>query len=551
MSSPHVLGVALRRVLARGYHRADLRADVTAGVVVAIVALPLSMALAVAIGVPPRHGVTSAIVAGAAAALLGGAKFQVTGPSASFVLVLAPIVEKHGLAGALLAGAMAGLILLALGLARLGELVRFIPYPVTMGFMTGIAIVMATLQIKDLLGLSTGSLPGRFDQKLLVFWQARHTFELREAIVGGATLILLLTSSRLTRRVPAPLLAIGVVTIANAFAHRLVPTFSVATIASRFDGGLGGFALPDRGGAPSLALIGDLVGPAFALAMLGAIESLLSGVIADGLTRTKHDPNAELVGLGIANILGAWCGGIAATGALARTGTNIRAGARSPIAAITHAAVLLVTVALFGSLVARVPIAALAALLLVVAWHMAEVPTLVRLVRLAPRSDLLVLVTCVLLAVFVDMVMAVAVGFTLAAVLFMRRMADLTESRLVSSDSEDAAIRTPPGVIVYEIDGPLFFGAAQKAMASLGTVRTADIRLLVLHLGRVPVVDLTGFVALENAIASAERSGLDVVLAGPFPRPHRVFDRARLAERFPRLRVVDSLETALSLPRGT
>lgn len=548
------MGVALRRVFAKGYHLADLQADVVAGLVVAVVALPLSMALAVAVGVPPRHGVTSAIVAGAAAALLGGAKFQVTGPSAGFVLVLAPIVEKHGLGGALVAGGMAGLVLVALGLARLGELVRFIPYPVTMGFTTGIAIVMATLQIKDLLGLSTGPLPARFDQKLLVFWQMRHTIDPREALVGGVTLLLLASAGRIVRRVPAPLVALGVVSVGVALLHRVAPSFTVVTIASRFGGGLGSFAQASHHGAtPSLALVTDLVGPAFALAMLASIESLLSGVIADGLTRTKHDPNAELVGLGIANVLSAMCGGIAATGALARTGTNIRAGARSPFAALTHALVLLVTVLLFGPVVAQVPIAALAALLLVVAWNMAELPSLVRLVQLAPRSDLFVLVTCVLLAVFVDMVVAVAVGFTLAAVLFMRRMAELTESRLVSGGS-DAELHPPDGVMVYEINGPLFFGAAQKAMATLNTVRTAGTRVLVLHLGNVPVVDLTGFVALENAIASAERSGLEVVLAGPLPRPHRVFDRARLAERFPNLRIEGTLEAALAragTPHGT
>jgi SulP family sulfate permease len=290
------------------------------------------------------------------------------------------------------------------------------------------------------------------------------------------------------------------------------------------------------------------MGPAFAIAMLGAIESLLSAVIADGMTDTRHDPNAELVALGVGNVVAPIFGGIAATGALARTATNIRAGARSPLAAVTHAALVVLSILLLAPLVAYVPMASLAALLLLVAWNMSELRHFVHLLRVAPRSDVLVLVTCFLLTVFFDMVVAVGVGFMLAAVLFMRRMSDITQTRLTADSSVEVDHKAPPpGVIIYEINGPLFFGATQNAMATLGAIRNNSFRVLVLDLGRVPVIDATGFVALENAITTVIRQKKHVVLAGPLPRPQKIFDRAQLAAKHPELRMADSVEHALAL----
>jgi SulP family sulfate permease len=282
--------------------------------------------------------------------------------------------------------------------------------------------------------------------------------------------------------------------------------------------------------------------------MLGAIESLLSAVIADGMTNTKHDSNAELVALGIGNMLVPFFGGIAATGALARTATNIRAGARSPFAAVTHAVVVMLAILCLAPLVAYIPMASLAGLLLLVAWNMSEVPRFVGLVKVAPKSDVFVLVTCFLLTVFFDMVVAVSVGFVLAALLFMRRMVELTESHIELDASRDGSmVPLPDGVILYEINGPLFFGAAQKAMSTLTTIRGSSFRVLIIHLGRVPIIDASGLVALEQAVSEVLRSGKKVILAGPLPRPHSVFENARLEAKHKGLLITANVAAATVL----
>jgi sulfate permease, SulP family len=556
------IGFALRRVFAKGYGLSHLRADIMAGTVVGIVALPLSMALAIAVGVPPQHGLYTAIFAGATVALTGGCKFQVTGPTAAFVVILAPIVARHGLSGLLTAGLMAGFLLFGMGIARLGNLIQYIPHPVTTGFTAGIATVIATLQLKDLLGLDVGPLPEHYVDKLAQLWVARGTARVSELAVAAGTFALLLALPRLIKRLPAPLLAIAIVAATVALIHRIDPGFSVATIGSRFHTSIDGVdvagipavvpvpALPWAGTPLTFALIRDLFPAAFAIAMLGAIESLLSAVIADGMTHTKHDPNSELVGLGIGNIVAPFFGGIAATGALARTATNIRAGARSPLAATTHAAVVLLAILVLAPLVAYIPMASLAALLLLVAWNMSEIHGFAGVVRVAPKSDVFVLLTCFLLTVFFDMIVAVSVGFVLAAILFMRRMSELTESRIqLDSSQEGTETPLPAGVVLYEINGPLFFGAAQKAMNALNTARTGGFRVLVIHLGRVPAIDATGLVALENAISAIVRTKRSVVLAGPLPKPHEVFDKARLAENHRGLHIAADLETALRVAK--
>ncbi len=548
--NPFRIAAALRRAFAKGYRAGELRADIMAGAVVGVVALPLSMALAIAVGVGPRHGLYTAIVAGAIVALLGGCKFQVTGPTAAFVVILAPIVGKYGLAGLLTAGFLAGLILIVLGVARLGSLIRFIPYPVTTGFTTGIGVVIATLQIKDVLGLKIHEMPEHYTGKIAALWHARGTVSISDFTVAAITFALLLLVPKVIKRVPAPLIAITAVTGGVALLGWLMPSFSVVTIGTRFPGDVGGaptIGLPWGNTIPSWDMVQELVGPAFAIAMLGAIESLLSAVIADGMTNTKHDPNAELFALGVGNLLAPLFGGIAATGALARTATNIRAGARSPISSVMHAVVVLLSILLLSRLVSYVPMASLAALLLLVAYNMSELHSFIHIGRVAPRSDVLVLVTCFLLTVFFDMVIAVSVGFMLAAILFMRRMSDLTESRVKLDVANDAGLTNADGVIVYEINGPLFFGAAQNAMALLGAIKGESFDVLVLHLGRVPVIDATGFVALENSIASIERLHKRVVVAGPLPKPKHIFDRAKLTTNHPGLRVTETLQEGLAV----
>jgi sulfate permease, SulP family len=558
------IATALRRALRKGYGARELRADVLAGIVVGIVALPLSMALAIAAGAPPQHGLYTAIVAGFSVSLLGGCKFQVTGPTAAFVVILAPIVTKHGLEGLLTAGFMAGALLVAMGAFRLGTLIKFIPYPVTTGFTTGIATVIATLQIKDVLGLSVAKMPDPYVEKIAALWGARASASWPEVATAAMTLALLLAIPRVTKRIPAPLIAIGAVACAATLLHHVAPSFVVATIGSRFHTTINGVdvaGIPSVIPSPSLpwghsfsfGLLRDLFPAAFTIAMLGAIESLLSAVIADGLTGTKHDPNAELVGLGIGNLLAPIFGGIAATGALARTATNIRSGARSPIACATHSVVVLLAILLLAPLVAFVPMASLAALLLLVAWNMSELPHFRGLLKIAPQSDKLVLLACFFLTVFFDMVVAVSVGFVLAAVLFMRRMAEITEAKLsMDNTEEDRLIDLPQGVGFYEVNGPLFFGAAQSAMAALHASNADGFHALILHLGKVPVIDATGFAALENAIESLVKRKKVVILAGPLPRPQDIFVKAGLDTKHgAMLRVTADLASALKLARET
>ena len=556
------IATAMRRALKKGYGARELRADVLAGIVVGIVALPLSMALAIAVGAPPQHGLYTAIFAGLSVSLLGGCKFQVTGPTAAFVVILAPIVSKHGLAGLLTAGFMAGVLLIAMGAFRLGTLIKFIPYPVTTGFTTGIATVIATLQIKDVFGLSIAKMPDPYVEKIATLWAARGSTSWAEVATAAVTFALLLTIPRATKRIPAPLIAIGLVAVGATVIHRLVPSFTVATIGSRFHTTVNGVVvagIPSVVPSPSFpwghslsfTLLHDLFPAAFAIAMLGAIESLLSAVIADGLTGTQHDPNAELVGLGIGNIIAPIFGGIAATGALARTATNIRSGARSPIACATHSIVVLLAILLLAPLVAYVPMASLAGLLLLVAWNMSEVRHFVGLLRVAPRSDVFVLLTCFFLTVFFDMVVAVSVGFVLAAVLFMRRMAEITESKLSMDNTEEhRLVDVPKGVSFYEVNGPLFFGAAQNAMAALHASHADAFHALILHLGKVPVIDATGFAALENAIDLLVKRKKIVILAGPLPRPQKIFEKARLEAKHPAMVYLTAdLPSALKLAR--
>ncbi|WP_394827235.1 C4-dicarboxylic acid transporter DauA [Pendulispora albinea] len=557
------IGAALRRVFAKGYGIADLRSDVLAGAVVGIVALPLSMALAIAVGTPPQHGLYTAIVAGAVVALLGGCKFQVTGPTAAFVVILAPIVAKHGIGGLLTAGLLAGLLLIAMGLARLGSLIQYIPYPVTTGFTTGIATVIATLQIKDVFGLLPDSMPEHYVDKVAALWRARGTAHAGEFGVAAVTLALLLLIPRIIEKVPAPLIAIGGAALVSALLHAAYPAFAVATIGSRFHTVVGGVeiagipsvlpspSLPWGTGGLTFGLVHDLLPAALAIAMLGAIESLLSAVIADGMTHTRHDPNTELVALGVGNVVAPIFGGIAATGALARTATNIRAGARSPFASVTHAAVVLLAMLALGRWMAYVPMASLAALLLLVAWNMSEVHSFVGIIKVAPKSDVFVLVTCFLLTVFFDMVVAVSTGFVLAAILFMRRMAELTQSRLeLDATREGGKVALPEGVMLYAINGPLFFGGAQKAMGALHSVQGDSFRVLIIDLGRVPVIDATGLVALENAMARVLRWKKKVVLAGPLPKPRRIFDKAKLETKYMGLAITPDLDAAIALSGG-
>jgi SulP family sulfate permease len=561
------LGYGLRTRLAEGYTAADLRADVLAGVVVGVVALPLSMALAIASGVAPQHGLYTAIVAGLVCSLLGGTRAQVTGPTAAFVVILAPITAKFGLGGLLVAGLLAGVVLIGMALAKLGRLIQYIPHPVTTGFTAGIAVVIATIQVKDLLGLELPHAPETYVDRWRFMWEARGTLAWPEVLIGAFTLVLLVFAPRVLKRIPAPLFALGAAAGLAALATRCVPGFHVATIGSRFSSVIAGrtvagippvpplpilpWHMPGPDGRPlglSFALLQALVPSAFAIAMLGAIESLLAAVVADGMSGSKHEPNAELLALGLGNILCPLFGGIAATGALARTATNIRAGARSPISAAVHALFVLGCTIVLAPAVAYLPMAALAALLLIVAKNMAEVRHFAHILRVAPRSDVIVLLVCFSLTVVFDMVLAVSVGVVLAALLFMRRMAELTQITLDTGTM--AKLDLPAGVRLYEIAGPLFFGAAQRAMSVFDNITARSqhqAQAVILYLRQVPTIDATGLVALETLIEKLKRDGNKVILAGLAPQPAAVVQRAGIVPIPRRLAIAPDLDTALSL----
>ncbi|MBL8863832.1 MAG: C4-dicarboxylic acid transporter DauA [Planctomycetes bacterium] len=532
------MGLGLREPLREGYGARDLRRDVLAGLVVGIVALPLAMALAIASGVPPQHGLYTSIVAGAVIALAGGSRVNVSGPTAAFVVLLAPISHAHGIGGLMTASLLAGIILLLFGAFRLGRLIQFVPHPVTTGFTSGIAVVIAGLQLKDFLGLQPGPLPEHFPEKMVALAGAAGSFRWQEAAIGGATLLVLVLWPRVSQRLPGPLVALAFAGVAGWILARFVPGFQVDTIVSRFEGGIPRLPphfdwpwnFPGPDGKPlglSLSVVRELAGPAFAIAALGAIESLLCAVVADGMTGTKHDSDVELAGQGLGNIVAPFFGGFVATGALARTATSVRAGARSPVAAVVHAAFVLVAVLALAPLMAHLPMAALAALLLIVAWNMSDLRHFVHILKVAPKSDVLVLLACFGLTVLFDMVVAVGVGVVLAALLFMQRMSSLFHAQIEEAPAQHLADPHLRGVVLYRIGGPLFFGAAEKAASALGRI-TGQTRAVVLQMDDVPVMDVTGLVALESAIGRLRAMKVLVILSGVQPQPLEVIGKAEL-----------------------
>jgi SulP family sulfate permease len=547
---------ALRQSLKEGYTAATFRSDLLAGLVVGIVALPLSMALSIAVNAPPQQGLYTAIIAGFLVAFLGGSRCQVTGPTAAFIPILLPVCVNYGLGGLLIAGFMGGLILVTMGLFRLGRLIEYIPHPVTTGFTAGIATVIGTLQLKDLFGLQVVKSSDHFFERVYDMWSVHGTASGWEFLIGAGTLAILVLFPKWTRRIPAPLVALPLAALAAYLMTKYVTGFHVATIESRFHGIPQIPPLPSwpwsHGGPQgkpfhfSFDLIQALVPGAFAIAMLGAIESLLSAVVADGMAGTKHDPDAELLALGIGNLLCPFFGGIPATGAIARTATNIRSGARSPIAAMVHAVTILAAILALAPLIGYLPMSALAALLMLVAYNMSEVKHFIHILKVAPRSDVAVLLVCYGLTVGIDMVYGVYYGVLLAAVLFMRRMIRLTKTRVLSGAHPTLPRPLPDGVFVYHIGGPLFFGAAQKAMATLRVI--ADkARVVLLTMDQVPDMDATGLVALESALERLERQKIFVVLTGVQRQPRRLLRTGHVKERFKYLRIRPDLTAAISL----
>jgi SulP family sulfate permease len=573
-SAKDLIGWGLRDKLREGYTRADFKADLLSSLVIGVVALPLSMALAIACEVPPQHGLYTAIIAGVICALMGGTRFQVTGPTAAFVVILLPIVHKYGLGGLLVAGGMAGIILVAMGLARLGRLMQFVPHPVTTGFTTGIAVVIALFQLKDIFGQqacpagtldpgAAGCLPrteGTFEYVGAVI-DARGGVNGWDVAIAVITVVLLLVLPRILKKIPAPLVALTAVALLVALATHFIPDFHATTINSKFSYILDGEThagipplpplpvLPWNQGETGLAFnyatIRELLPSAFAIAILGAIESLMAAVVADGMSGSTHDPNSELIALGVANIVCPFFGGIAATGALARTATNIRAGARSPFSAVLHSIFVLACTIALAPLVGYLPMAALAGLLLIVARNMSEARHFIRLARIAPRSDVIVMLTCFGLTVMFDMVIAVTFGVLLAALMFMKRMAVLTKTTTLQQVKFEK-FTVPPGVRIYEMAGPLFFGAAKTAMEAIHTAGGLD-HSVIISMRNVPTMDATGLVALESVLDRLKRSKVKVIFAGVTLEVADIMKEAGI-ERIPgQLAYAPDVETAVSM----
>ncbi|MDN6180435.1 MAG: C4-dicarboxylic acid transporter DauA [Halomonas subglaciescola] len=557
-------GSALVSAWRAGYSLERLKHDVMAGLTIGVVAVPLSMALAIATGVAPQHGLYTAIVAGAIIALTGGSRFNISGPTAAFVVILFPIVANYGLGGLLIATLMAGVILVALGLARLGSLIQYVPYPVVLGFTAGIGTVIALLQLPDFFGLSDVALGDSTVENAWHIGRALPDFSFTELAIGVITLATLLIWPRLKTPVPTPLAGLAVGTLAALLLAAL--GVDVDTIASRFhwtiDGHTGSgipplapafsapWHSPGADGEPltlNFDLIRALLGPALAIALLAAIESLLCAVVADGMTRTRHDPNAELIGQGIGNIVVPFFGGITATAALARTATNIKSGAFSPISAVVHSLLVLLAVVALAGILGRVPMAALAALLLTIAWNMSEAKSFVHTLKSATASDVLVLLICFALTVAFDMVIAVAVGISLAATLFIRRMAQLTGTERLP-DPPASSIELPDGTALYRISGPLFFGAAEKAIATLRLV-DPEVKTVLLDMHAVPSLDATATVALDGLRHELAEQRVGLVFIGLPARLRLKLKRAGIYREAGKLATASSLERAAQIAR--
>ncbi len=518
--------------------------NLIAGLIVGVVALPLAMAFAIASGVKPEQGLYTAILAGFIVSVFGGSRIQIAGPTGAFIAILAGITAKYGIDGLQIATLMAGVLLLALGIFRLGTVIKFIPDPVITGFTAGIGVIIFVGQWKDFLGLPPVS-GEHFHEKLLHIMEALPLLHPATAIMGFASLLILILSPRLFKRIPAPLIAMVGVTLAQAIFN----FDGIATIGSTFGGipqTLPSFHVPEI----TASRLIELAGPAFAIAMLGAIESLLSAVVADGMAGTRHDSNQELIGQGLANIVAPLFGGFAATGAIARTATNVRNGGNSPLAGITHCAVLLLIILFLAPLAAYIPLCTLSAILFVVAWNMSEPHRFINMLKRAPRNDIAVLLITFFLTIFASLVVAVNAGVLMAALLFLRRMIQSVtiehhdEERVKQEFGEQSEFRLPPGTMIYSIDGPFFFGAAETFERSMAAINE-DPKILIFRLDHVPFIDMTGIQTLEDITLKFMQRNVRVIVCEANPQIYAKLHRAGFIQKIGASNVLSSLKEAL------
>ncbi|EFU69647.1 C4-dicarboxylic acid transporter DauA [Aliarcobacter butzleri] len=503
-----------------------MKDNILSGLTVGIIALPLSMALAIATGVPPELGLYTAIIAGIFAAVFGSSKINISGPTAAFIVILIPIVQEFGITGLLLCGLLSGIILVLIGVLKLGTLIELIPYPVTVGFTSGIAVVIATFQIKDFFGLTIPNFEGSYLDKIYLIFNSFHTFNIYEFFIGALTLSLLIFWQKTKSKIPSALIALTITTIVVAFLN-IYFNIDISTINSTFNykiGSLEGtgippiplqFSLPWSFLAPediNFALIYKLLPHAIAIAILGALESLLCAVISDGMTGNKTDPNKELIGQGITNMIVPFFGGIPATAAIARTVVNIKSGGTSKLSSIVHSLFILVSITFLAKYLSYLPMASLSALLLMVAWNMSEVKHFVNIIKIAQKDDVYVLLTCFFLTVIIDMQIAVAVGIGLASVLFIKRTIDLYSIELVSNQSREYQDNLE-NILIYDINGPMFFGAAQKALKTLLNINEKT-NIVILNMKNVSMLDVTAMVALKSIVNSFETEQKKLIFCG-------------------------------------
>lgn len=533
----------------RTYSKADFSRDLVAGLTVGIVALPLAMAFAIASGVKPEAGIFTAVIAGFLISALGGTRVCVGGPTGAFVIILYGILAKYGLDNLAICTVMAGVLLVAMGAARLGTMIKYIPYPVTMGFTSGIAVLIFSTQVKDFFGLQVEKVPSEFVEKIRVLGGAFPTLQWPTlALAAAAAAIIFCWPKAWQRRVPGSIVALVLGTAAVALFH-----LPVETIGSRFGGipqGLPHPHLPDL----SWENVQHLFQPAVTIALLAAIESLLCAVVADGMVDDRHDSNQELIAQGLANIVTPLFGGIAATSAIARTATNVRAGARSPVAGIIHALTLLLIILVAAPLARFIPLAALSAVLVNVAFHMGEWHNFARLARW-PKSDAVVFLTAFSLTVVLDLTVAVEIGMVLAAVLFIKRVSETSQITRVDETTETEGSQhslvgkqVPEGVMVFRIFGAFFFGAADKLEAALKRLKQ-DPRVLILRMRKVLAMDATGLNALENLHERLRRTGKHLILSAPHTQPLMVMLNAGFIERLGQENVCPNVEASLARAR--
>ncbi|MDK2867374.1 MAG: sulfate permease, SulP family [Clostridiales bacterium] len=512
----------------RDYNREQFLADVTAGIIVAIIALPLSIALGIASGVTPEMGLWTAIIAGFFISFFGGSRVLIGGPTGAFMVIVYGIVVQYGLDGLIIATIMAGIILIAMGLLGFGSLIKFIPYPITTGFTSGIALVIFSTQINDFFGLNMSEVPSEFIEKWGAYLSHFNQLSIQTTLVGSLALIVAIIWPKFNKKIPGSLIALVVTTLLVQAFH-----LDVMTVGAKFGALSRTIPMPHLP-VVSIERLQELMKPAFTIAVLGAIESLLACVVSDGMIGGRHRSNMELVAQGIANIASGIMGGIPATGAIARTAANVKNGGRTPVAGIVHAAVLFLIVIIFMPYAQLIPLSSLAAVLMIVAYNMSEWREFAALLQ-APKSDVAVLLMTFFLTVLIDLVAAIEVGIILAAFLFVKRMADAADVSVLLADRFEDEETEPlqlmeKGVVVYEINGPFFFGAADKFVEALRDFRD-DYRVLILRMRHVPIMDVTAFNALLRLEKRCRTHRVKLMFSGVQAQPYKMMHKNGFAQR--------------------